>query len=276
MAIIFRCDRCDTRYRVDIAKAGCRARCRQCGGDIFVPEPTQRDQVADGPPLKRQPPSSPLPSINPQKRRQIADHIEEQIGPIDFIFHELVSEYVQIDVHRIPPQKNRPYFTLVTSGMSELPMTVPDGAESLRFAELMLCLPPSWRLNMEDFQDERNYWPIRLLKALARLPHEFRTWLGQSHSIPNGVPPLPYASNTRFMGAVIMPPLTTPDEFRALKLDQDEVIRFYSAVPLFQEEIDCKLQEGMNVLIDRLDRCQVTELIDLRRKNSCRKSWFGR
>jgi hypothetical protein len=276
MAIVFRCDKCDARYRVDLEKAGCRATCRRCGQGIVVPDPMPRDQVLDLPALQdRRQPSIPLPPPDAARLRTISDHIEEHLGPIDYVFHELISEYVHIDVHRIPPQKHRPYYTLVTSGMSERPMTVPDGAESLRFTELMICLPPTWPLSMEDFRDERNYWPIRLLKVLARLPHEFRTWLGLSHSVPNGEPPRPYAPNTKFCCAVLVPPLTCPDPFRTLQIDEEQTIQFYAVLPLFQEELDCKLREGMNVLIDRLDNARITELVNLRRKNCCRKNWFG-
>ena len=275
MAIIFRCGKCEARYRVDFDKAGCRAKCRLCGEDIIVPDPLLRDQVLDLPALQgRRQPSSPLPSADPKRVQAISEHIEEHIGPIDYVFHELISEYVHIDVHRIPPQSHRPYYTLVTSGMSELPMTVPNGAESLQFAELMICLPPDWPLRMEDFQDERNYWPIRLLKVLARLPHEFRTWLGISHSIPNGDPPRSYASNTRYCCAMIAPPLNCSDPFRSLALNDEQMVQFLAVLPLYPEELDCKLREGMNVLIDRFDSHHITELLSLRRKNTCRKRWF--
>ncbi|WP_010587440.1 suppressor of fused domain protein [Schlesneria paludicola] len=278
MAIVFRCEKCDTRYRVNLDKAGCRATCRRCGQNIVVPDPMPRDQVLDLPTLQDQrQPSLPLPPADPARFKLVADHIEHHLGPIDYVFHELVSEYVHIDIHRIPPQKHRPWYTLVTSGMSERPMTVPDGAESLRFAELLICLPPHWPLSMEDFRDERNYWPIRLLKVLARLPHEFQTWLGLSHSIPNGEPPRPYAVNTKFCCSVLVPPLTCPDPFRTLQIDDDQTVQFYAVLPLFPEELDCKLRDGMNVLIDRLDSARVTEVVNIRRKNSCRKRWslFG-
>ena len=277
MAIVFRCDKCDARYRVDLVKAGCRATCRRCGGDIVVPDPMPRDQVLDSPSLQdRRQPSIALPPPDPARTRLISEHIEEHIGPIDFVFHERVSEYVHIDVHRVPPQKHRPFYTLVTSGMSEQAMNVPDGAESLRRTELMLCLPPNWRLSMEDFRDERNYWPIRLLKVLARLPHEFRTWLGLSHSVPNGEPPRHYAPNTKFCCSVVVPPLTCSDPFRTLTINDEQIIHFYAVLPLYREEMDCKLREGMSVLIDRLDQCRVTELVNIHRKNSCRTGWFGR
>ena len=276
MAIVFRCDKCDARYRVNLDKAGFRATCRRCGNPIVVPDPMPRDQVLDLPALQdRRQPSIPLAPADPARMKLISAHIEEHIGPIDYVFHELVSEYVHIDIHRVPPQKQRPFYTLVTSGMSEQPMTVPNGAETLRFTELMLSLPPHWRLSMEDFRDERNYWPIRLLKVLARLPHEFRTWLGLSHSVPNGEPPRPYAPNVRFCCSVVVPPLTCPDSFRTLKIDAEQAIHFYAVLPLYQEEMECKLHEGMSVLIDRLDSGRVTELVNIRRKNTCRKSWFG-
>ncbi len=275
MAIVFRCDKCDARYRVELDKAGCRATCRRCGHQIVVPDPTPRDQILDLPSLQdRRQPSTPLPPADATRIRTIVDHIEEQIGPIDYVFHELVSEYVHIDVHRVPPRKERPFYTLITSGMSEQPMTVPNGAETLRYTELMICLPPTWPLRMEDFRDERNYWPIRLLKILARLPHEFQTWLGLSHSIPNGEPPRPFASNTKFCSSILVPPLTCPDPFRTLTISEDEVIQFYAVLPLYLEELECKLHDGMSVLIDRLDNNRVTEIVNLHRSNSCRKRWF--
>lgn len=275
MAIVFRCEKCDARYRVNLDKAGCRALCRRCGQSIVVPDPLPRDQVLDLPALQdRRQPSTPLPPPDTARIARIVDHIEENLGPIDYVFHELVSEYVHIDVHRIPPQKHRPYYTLVTTGMSEQPMCVPDGIEASRYTELMICLPPVWPLSMEDFRDERNYWPIRLLKVLARLPHEFNTWLGMSHSVPNGEPPRSYAPNTQFCCAVLVPPLTCQDSFRSLKLDEEQTIQFYAILPLYAEELECKLKDGMSVLIDRLDAARVTEIVNIRRKNSCRKNWF--
>lgn len=34
--------------------------------------------------------------------------------------------------------------------------------------ELMIDLPTDWPLEMESLRDERNFWPIRILKILAR------------------------------------------------------------------------------------------------------------
>ena len=67
----------------------------------------------------------------------ISHHIEQHIGPISGVFHELISDLVHIDVHCVEPSANFPFHVLVMSGMSDLPMTVPAGAEDARYAEYM-------------------------------------------------------------------------------------------------------------------------------------------
>ena len=40
--------------------------------------------------------------------------------------------------------------------------------------------------NPKDLPYER-FWPIQMLKFLARFPHEYKTWLGWGHTIPNKI-----------------------------------------------------------------------------------------
>ncbi len=121
----------------------------------------------------------------------ISAHIERHLGPISGVFHEIISDLVHIDVHVVPASEPFPYLRLVTSGMSDLPMTLPGGAPGSAYMELMVTLPADWPISADAFEDERNYWPVRLLKTLARLPHEYDTWLGFGHTIPNGHPAEP-------------------------------------------------------------------------------------
>ncbi len=153
----------------------------------------------------------------------IEDHLQQHIGS-GMVFHELISGYIHLDVHLIYPTPTHNYYTLVTSGMSDLPMHVPDGYEFLQHAELMLCLPPHWPLEQSDFKDEANYWPIRLLKTLGRLPHQYDTWLGIGHSMPNGDPPAPFADNTALCGAILATPRLFGDEFAELTVRPDKTV----------------------------------------------------
>lgn len=203
----------------------------------------------------------------------ISQHVEKHIGPIQSVFHEIVSDLVHIDILFVAPTKERNYTTLVTSGMSNLPMTVPEGAEAFRYAELMICLPADWKLSSESFNKEENYWPIRSLKTLARLPHEYNTWLYAAHTIPNKNPAEPYARNTKLMGMMLTIPSTVEpvNDFFTLAVSPDKEIHFFSLIPLYSEEMDYKLKQGADALFEKLDKAGVTELLDPQRKNTCKK-----
>lgn len=206
----------------------------------------------------------------------IGAHIERHLGPVSGVFHEIISDLVHIDVHVVPANDQFPYLRLVTSGMSDLPMTVPAEVDTdvPRYMELMVTLPADWPISQEAFEDERNYWPVRLLKGMARLPHEYDTWLGFGHTIPNGHPSEPYAPGVGFDGAIVLPPVTAPEEFAALELDDGKTISFMSLVPLYPEEMDLKLKKGAEALLDRFDAKNIQDVIEPGRTNVARKR-FG-
>ena len=206
--------------------------------------------------------------------KEISDHIEAHLGPIETVFHELVSDTVHIDVHFIKPTAAFPYIRLVTSGMSDLPMTVPEGRQINPYAELMLNLPGDWKMTQADFEDENWYWPIRLVKYLARLPHKYRTWLGVGHTVPNGDPAEPYAPGTALSGAVVVTPVSVPDAFRRLVINDSKTIDFLVVVPLYSEEMDFKLRKGVGALLDNFNKAGVSDIVDPQRRNVARKR-FG-
>jgi Suppressor of fused protein (SUFU) len=214
-------------------------------------------------------------SGEPETLQAIEDHIEKHVGKIEAVVHELASDLVHIDVHLVEPTEERRFYTLITSGMSDLPMTVPDGAEDFRFAELLICLPADWDMPKvhDTMTDEENWWPIGWLKYLARFPHEYDTWLGEGHTIPNGDPPQPFAGNTQLCCALLTPPLLFDDEFRSLKINESKAINFYALLPIYKEEMEFKLKRGGEQLYERFDQESINELLDINRKNVCHKRY---
>jgi hypothetical protein len=228
---------------------------------VLLPaHPTQRF-------IRHQTPAEPPPLVAPHSDNldAVENHIRTHLGEPENVFHELVSTTVHIDIHIVPATPERPWISLVTSGMSDLPMTVPEGAEDWRFSELMIRVPADWPLTQEDFKEEANYWPIRWLKQLARLPHEYGSWLSYGHSIPNGDPPEPFAPGCPFSGVVLSPPWIGGEEFSTLYLIDGTPVRFWSVVPLHRAEIDFKLKHGSEALFDRLDAAGASDLVDLAR-----------
>lgn len=209
-----------------------------------------------------------------QSIEQISEHVEQHLGKIESVFHEIVSDTVHIDVLWVKATEEVPFHRLVTSGMSDLPMHMPEGVKASRYAEVMMTLPAEWRIDQVSFEDEAWYWPVRELKYLARLPHKHRTWLGFGHTVPNGDPAEPYAANTALCGALVVPSITVPKTFHSLPISAEKEIAFYSVVPLYKAEMDLKLRKGVDELLKLFDKKNVNDVVEIARVDVARKR-FG-
>jgi hypothetical protein len=191
-------------------------------------------------------------------------HVAEHFGATTTVWHQVASPYVHIDVHVVAPTNERPVFTLVTSGMSERPMSSASGD---RDAELTILLPSTWpSVDSADFGRPESFWPYKLLQDLAELPHEFSTSLWTGHTVPNGDPPTPYASDKALCGALLMPPLIAPEGFETLEVGEREV-HFLAVMPLHRDEMQLKLDKGLDSLLDLLDRAEITEVLHVDRSS---------
>lgn len=205
---------------------------------------------------------------------EIDAHISKWLGNVSGVFHEIVSPTVHVDVHLVPPNRDRNFNVLVTSGMSDKPMNSPF--PDARFAELVVLLPPEWKLDQASFEDENNYWPIRQLKGIARFPHEFNTWIWATHTIPNGDPPEPYAPNTSFACIFLYYPVSLPYDFHKLKVNEEKEISFLAIIPIYIDEMEFKLKNGLGSLMEKFDAKGVTEVIDISRPSCLKRSgWRG-
>ncbi|MGZ3158595.1 MAG: suppressor of fused domain protein [Burkholderiaceae bacterium] len=205
---------------------------------------------------------------------EISNHVEMHLGKIETVYHEIMSDAVHIDVLFVKPTETYPFVRLVTSGMSDLPMGIPDNSGASRYVELLMTLPADWKMDSESFKDDSWYWPIRLLKYLARLPHKHNTWLGYGHTIPNGDPAEPYADNTALNGCIVLPSVSVPDGFDKLAIDSEKEISFFSVVPLYNEEMNLKLGKGTNELLRLFDKKSITDIVDVNRVDVTKKR-FG-
>lgn len=202
---------------------------------------------------------------------EIEAHFEKHIGEIGIVYHEMLSDLIHLDVLHIPATSERPYQVLFTSGVSDEVMNVPPGAEKFNRAELMIALPKDWPISMEAFEDEVNYWPVRWLKDVGRLPHEYDTWVGWYHTIPNGEPPEPIA-NTQFTGVMLAPAYWLGKDFFQLKTKQSETITIYNMIPLYLQEMELKLEVGAEELENRMDACAIDFVLDVNRRNAAMQS----
>ncbi|MGQ7855767.1 suppressor of fused domain protein [Pedobacter sp. WC2501] len=183
-------------------------------------------------------------------------------------FDEIESEVIHRDIFFIKANENRPYHILLSCGMSALPMKVPEDVNSSPYAEVMFLLPKEWNLNYDSFGDERNYWPIRLMKQLMILPHPDETWLGFGHTFSyqeDGT----FAEGAGFNSVMLAYSREISDDFTQIELENNQSVSIYSLIPLYKEELEFKNQNGAVALLELLDQHDVTEIVKIGRKNVC-------
>ena len=143
-------------------------------------------------------------------------------------------------------------------------MNVPEelAPQKLERAELVLYLPPDWKVHESA---ENWYWPLRWLKALARMPGEQDTWLGFGHSVGLG---RPFAENTRLCGSMLIDALGRDGKGRICPFPNEEAVNFYQVIPLYQEEMDYKVSHDAEALLELMDSCAL--VLNPARPNYCK------
>ena len=187
-----------------------------------------------------------------EEMEAVEGHIQQYFGKFENVFHEIVSPDIHVDICMVPPTEERDYYTLVTMGMGAHRMNVPkELAEyKLERAELAIVLPADWKLDQESMKDEKWYWPIRLLKSLARLPIASDTWLGFGHTMDNQED---FAENTKLCAAILTGPQGTQDGSEVCPLPGGEEVNFYQVIPLYEDELEYKLAHDADALLDKMN-----------------------
>ena len=195
----------------------------------------------------------------------VEQHIGKTFGPVEMVFHELVSPDIHVDICMIPPSEERDYYTLVTMGMGAHRMNVPEelAEYKLERAELAIALPPDWKLDEASLKDERWYWPIGLLKVLARLPITEDTWLGFGHTMDKQSP---FAEGTELCAAILAGPQGAVWEGgEVCVLPGGQEVNFYQVIPLYRDEMEYKLAHDADALLDKM--ADVSFVVDPTRRD---------
>ena len=201
---------------------------------------------------------------------KVSEYIVRQYGEYEDVLHEIVSPDIHCDIVVVPPTEEQPYFTLVTMGAGAYKMKVPKNLKSnvCDRAEYVIFLPKDWNLESDN---EEDFWPIRMLKTIARLTVNTEGWLCYSHTIQLTQDGRPVADNTGFNScALLFSAGKNGQMVKPLKLSFfGKKVAFYQLYPLYPEELKFKLEHSINELIDRLDT-EENLIINIHRKNFCK------
>jgi hypothetical protein len=160
-----------------------------------------------------------------------------------------------IDVYVHEPSEGRDFYTLVTGGMSDLPMNVPDDApKAPRRTEIVFYLPA-------DEAPQREY--ADFLRTSARFVYDYETWLCWGHTIPNGDPPRPIFPGKPFVSLLFLSPLFKPDSQLAEHLVVDgDPVHFLWIVPITAAEHRLKMDRGTGALEEAFNRARLPFVFD--------------
>lgn len=209
------------------------------------------------------PAATPKPANTSTLSAEVIAYFAEHFGPVDpkALIEIVPTALPPIAIHVIPPSKDRNHVTLFTTGMSSEPMTVPDeeGADEFRFAEIFIQLPSDWKY--QEVGDPNWGWPQHWLRSMAQYPHINETWLGGPVTlVANDDPPQPLAPNTKFTTLLLLA------EHSFVSKD-GKVIQLYRMSPLYTEERELEIREGIAALLQAFDKAGVPFVVDMSRPN---------
>ena len=191
----------------------------------------------------------------------ISNHADSILGKPRQHLHEIYSPDLHIDLIHYAPAVGRDFHYLLTSGMSDRPMTNGGGVIANPLMELILALPPGWDVSAEGFKKPATFQPVKLLKQLARYPHENETFFDKYHTVSIGDQSLLMP----MQAIMLMPPVLVPEFREPLSLPSGEHIRFMAIYLLHQDEVDLKIQGAIDRLFEKFHEKEVTEIYDLTR-----------
>lgn len=160
-----------------------------------------------------------------------------------------------VSIEILYPTADEPFYFVHTVGMSAAPMHYPSEADlpgaQETYSELCLLLPADWPFAdpyRTDLQ-ERNAWPLRMLRDLAKFPHAHQLWMSYGFILPNSEQGEPFAGNTALCGALIV---QFEGELGELRMHDGTAVQLLLPVLIYQEEMDAYDEWGADGLMERI------------------------
>lgn len=188
---------------------------------------------------------------------------EETIEQVQLFFgpaqadalHYLGPANVTISIHVIPANDNCELTTLFTNGLAANPMNVPTGEDQWSRAELYMQLPSDWKIDQTT--DPIWGWPFLWLRELAQLPAKNDTWFGGKLCT---IDLQELSPELRFTGCLLW-----AEHFFQSQALSCQIVTLYRVVPLTREEISLERQNGIEALLDAMDKAGVPLEVSMNR-----------
>lgn len=182
-------------------------------------------------------------------------HYERFFGPItQALMHSTDGKPIHIDIYQFEPTPERPFWTLVTSGMSNERQIEPDDCEGQM----------SSRAEILMYVSQPQGWMFSVLKGLAEMPFDDNTLLHWWHTVPNGMPMT--ATPSLLTSFFFVPPYFEALEFSELKLANDKV-DFLWMIPITEAEREFAIEHGSKKLYGKFEDANMPAVLEETRES---------
>jgi hypothetical protein len=177
-------------------------------------------------------------------------HYQRFFGPLNqSIMHSTDDKKVHVDIYQYAPTEERPYWTLITGGMSDQRQPLPANAGShvAPRAELMM------------YVREPLGWMFSVLKGLAETPFDDDTYLHWHHTVPNGHAMT--AAPSSLTSFFFLPPYFESEGFDSLVVDGDKV-HILMLIPITETEREYAIEHGSQALEDLMSDTEFDPVVE--------------
>lgn len=207
-----------------------------------------------------------LDHYSEREERELSEYIAEHFGAFNKVYHELIPLNVHIDIAMIPATPERNYITLCTIGAGAYRMSIPDDLRinnlMSEYAEYVMYLPADWKLDNESLKDEKNNWPVRILKETARMPIFTDSWLGYGHTVSPGDGEL-LVEGKPYDSVLLTCPMPQQDTLQYADLSSGKSVNFYQLHPITPEELEYKFDNTTSDFLAHIypEGCDAVEIM---------------
>ena len=166
---------------------------------------------------------------------------------------------------------------IMTNGLSEKTMIVPEKVKERKHIELFFALPSYWE--WDELENPKRNWIFTWIQKLAKhLMSSEEIWFGYGHTFSNKIKTddvsdfQPLSPTMKQQHLILLDPIELEYELQKMKIDDKEVY-FQAIVPIYSDELDYKQGNSARKLVRKMMNSGVSEILDDFRGTVLRAKW---
>lgn len=184
--------------------------------------------------------------------------------------HDLPVVKGEIPLLLLDLELKSPVNVIVTNGLRNYKMPVPEKLKGREYNEIYFCLPSYWE--WDDLENPKRNWVYNWIQRLAKFVVDKETWFGNGHTMPCGKEMTELSETMKQNHFFLSDPILLTEELEPIMIGEREV-HFLAIIPIFADEMDYKQGKGTFKLSQKLAQAGVTEKLDDFRSSVLKSKW---